>query len=38
MQNVAFGDFCRLLEQLGFEQVRIAGSIRSTRTQQSLSW
>lgn len=26
MQNVAFGDFCRLLEQLGFEKVRIAGS------------
>lgn len=26
MQNVAFGDFCRLIEQLGFEKARVTGS------------
>jgi predicted RNA binding protein YcfA (HicA-like mRNA interferase family) len=26
VQNVGFGDFCRLLEHFGFENVRTAGS------------
>ena len=26
MQNVSFGDFCRLLEALGFSNVRTSGS------------
>ena len=28
VQNVAFEDFCRLIEQFGFSRVRIAGSHR----------
>ena len=34
VQNVVFGDFCRLLEHVGFASVRTAGSaIGSTRTR-----